>query len=117
MIRCDLDLQTADPSHAARLLQSEICFARLGSHTELDALVFKLLNTIHDHLQSRPSDRDGTGLKRGEIFARTFTHSGEWHGISRLFVRPSFERKWTLEETILLRRALIISGKLSFNAI
>ncbi|KAL8793019.1 MAG: hypothetical protein Q9195_004423 [Heterodermia aff. obscurata] len=97
--------------------QSEICFAWLGPHTELDALAFQLLNTIHDYLEIHSGDQNGHSLKPGKIFGKDSTTPGEWDGISRLFARPWFERVWTLEEFVLPRQALIMCGKFSFDAI
>ena len=96
--------------------QSENCFAWLGPHTELDVLAFKLLNIIYDYLNSHPSDRDAKVLVPGKILAKYSTTPGEWNALSRLFARPWFERVWTLEEIVLPRQALIISGRFSFNA-
>ena len=91
--------------------QAETCFAWLGPHTELDALAFKLLDTIREYREKCPSDTDGKGLKPGKLFATYSITPGEWAGMSRLFARPWFERVWALEEIVLSRRALIVAGK------
>ena len=96
--------------------QSEKCLAWLGPHTELDALAFKLLNILHDYLESHPSDRDVKVLIPGKMLAKYSTTPGEWDALSRLFARPWFERVWTFQEILLPRRALITSGQFSFDA-
>ena len=96
--------------------QSEKCLVWLGPHTELDGLAFKLLNTIHDFLESHPSDRDGKVLMPGKMLTKYSTTPGEWDALSHLFGRPWFGRVWTLQEIVLPRRVLVISGKFSFDA-
>ena len=96
--------------------QSENCLAWLGPHTEYDVLAYKLLNLIHDYIDSHPSEKDGKMLMPGRIHGKHSTTPGQWDALSRLFARRWFERVWTLEEIILPRRAIIISGKFSFDA-
>ena len=95
--------------------QAEKCLVWLGAHTELDALAFKLLNTIQDYLKSRPSDRDGKVLIPGRILAEYSTTPGEWDALLHLFARPWFERVWTLQEITLPRQVLMTCGKFSFD--
>ena len=95
--------------------QAEKCLVWLGAHTELDALAFKLLNTIQDYLRTQPSDQNAKVLIPGSILAKYSTTPGEWDALMHLFSRPWFERVWTLQEITLPRRVLMTCGKFSFD--